>query len=153
MTGKLTRATDDNRVSELLGLPEEVDDQDTLRARVKNGLPVASVENVWEVMHSQPAHKIVSERAYRRAKAEKLPLSPVKSRVLYDFARAYVVADRIYQGNGALVMRFLEKPNPELGGASPMALAISSPAGADAVIELLDRPNEKPLEGASLELV
>jgi putative toxin-antitoxin system antitoxin component (TIGR02293 family) len=139
MFGKLTRATDDNRVSELLGLPEDVDDQDTLRARVKNGLPAASVENIWEVMHSQPAHKIVSERAYRRAKAEKLPLSPVKSRVLYDFARAYVVADRIYQGNGALVMRFLEKPNPELGGAVPMALAISSPAGADAVIELLSR--------------
>ena len=141
MFGKLTRATDDNRVSELLGLPDDVDDQDTLRARVKNGLPAASVENIWEVMHSQPAHKIVSERAYRRAKAEKLPLSPVKSRVLYDFARAYVVADRIYQGNGALVMRFLEKPNPELGGAAPMALAISSPAGADAVIELLDTSN------------
>tara|TARA_R110002049_G_scaffold295512_1_gene482919 strand:- start:11497 stop:11922 length:426 start_codon:yes stop_codon:yes gene_type:complete len=141
MFGKLTRATDDNRVSELLGLPEDVDDQDTLRARVENGLPAASVENIWEVMHSQPAHKIVSERAYRRAKAEKLPLSPVKSWVLYDFARAYVVADRIYHGNGALVMRFLEKPNPELGGVAPMALAISSPAGADAVIELLDTLN------------
>ncbi len=141
MFGKLTRATDDNRVSELLGLPEDVDDQDTLRARVKNGLPAASVENIWEVMHSQPAHKIVSERAYRRAKAEKLPLSPVKSRVLYDFARAYVVADKIYHGNAALVMRFLEKPNPGLGGAAPMALAISSPAGADAVIELLDTSN------------
>ncbi|MFV8558049.1 antitoxin Xre/MbcA/ParS toxin-binding domain-containing protein [Sulfitobacter sp. SBS6] len=36
-------------------------------------------------------------------------------------------------------MRFLEKPNPDLGGAVPMALAISSPAGADAVIELLTR--------------
>lgn len=141
MNGKLTRATDDNRVSELLGLPEEVDDQDTLTARVQDGLPAASVENIWQVMHSQPAHKIVSERAYRRAKAEKLPLSPVKSQILYDFARAYVVADRIYQGNGALVMRFLEKPNAELGGAAPMAVAISSPAGADAVIELLDNSN------------
>ena len=152
MAGKLTRATDDNRVSELLGLPKEVDDQATLKARVKNGLPAASVENIWEVMHSYPTQKIVSERAYRRAKVEKIALSPVKSRILYDFARAYVVADRIYQGNGALVMRFLEKPNPALGGASPMALAISSPAGADAVIELLAGPNEEPREGASLKL-
>ncbi len=145
MTGKLTRTTDNNRVSELLGLPEEVGDQTTLRARVQDGLPATSVENIWEIMHTQPAHKIVSERAYRRAKAEKLPLSSVKSRVLYDFARAYVVADRIYRGDGALIMRFLEKPNPELGGAAPMALAISSPAGADAVIELLDGPNDKLL--------
>ncbi len=152
MTGKLTRATDGNRVSELLGLPKEVDDQATLRARVKNGLPAASVENIWEVMHSYPTQKIVSERAYRRAKAEKIALSPVKSRILYDFARAYVVADRIYQGNGALIMRFLEKPNSAFGGASPIALAISSPAGADAVIELLDGPNEEPREGASEEL-
>lgn len=140
MTGKLTRATDGNRVSELLGLPEEVDNQDTLKARVQEGLPAASLESIWEVMHSQPVHKIVSERAYRRAKAEKLPLSPVKSQVLYNFARAYVVADRIYQGNGALIMRFLEKPNSELDGAAPMTLAISSPAGADAVSELLDGP-------------
>lgn len=141
MAGQLTRATDDKRVSELLGLPEEVDDKNTLTNRVENGLPAASLEHIWEVMQSQPTLKIVSERAYRRAKAGKLPLSPVKSRVIYDFARAYVVADRIYQGNGALVMRFLEKPNPELGGAAPMALAISSPAGADAVIELLNEPD------------
>jgi len=51
--------------------------------------------------------------------------------------RAYVVADRIHHGNGAQVMRFLEQPNPDLGGVAPMALAISSPAGADPVIELL----------------
>jgi uncharacterized protein (DUF2384 family) len=36
-------------------------------------------------------------------------------------------------------MRFFEKPSDDLGGAVPMALAISSPAGADAVIDLLNR--------------
>ncbi len=139
MNGKLTRTTEVDRVSELLGLPEEINDSDSLIAQVAKGFPAESVENILEVLNSRPALNLISERAFRRAKTEKIPLSPVKSQILYDFARAYVVADKIHRGNGALVMRFLEKPNPDLGGAAPMALAISSPVGADAVIELLNR--------------
>ncbi len=139
MNGKLTRETEADRVSELLGLSEDINDSASLTIQVANGLPAASVEKILQVMDSQPTLNLIPDRAYRRAKSEKLPLSAVKSQILYDFARAYVVADRVHEGNGALVMRFLEKPNPELGGAVPMALAISSPAGADAVIELLSR--------------
>ncbi len=139
MDGKLTRATEVERVSELLGLPEEINDRDSLIAQVTTGLPTNSVEKILEVMNSQPVLNLIPERAFRRAKAAKIPLSPDRSQVLYDFARAYVAADKIHSGNGALVMRFLEKPNPDLGGAAPMVLAISSPAGADAVIELLSR--------------
>ena len=139
MNGKLTRATEAARVSELLGLPEEINDSVSLHTQVAKGLPTSSVEKILEVMNSQPEVDLIPERAFRRAKSAKLPLSLVKSQILYDFARAYVVADRIYGGNGALVMRFLEKPNQDLGGATPMALAISSPLGADAVIELLNR--------------
>lgn len=137
MNSKLTRATDVERVAEFLGLPEEINDSASLEVNVEGGLPTASVEKILAVMYSRPALEIVPDRAFRRAKSEKLPLSQTKSKILYDFARAYVVVDRVHQGNGALVMRFLEKPNPDLGGAVPMALAISSPAGADAVIELL----------------
>jgi putative toxin-antitoxin system antitoxin component (TIGR02293 family) len=139
MIGKLTRTTESGRVSELLGLPEDINDSDTLTAQVAKGLPATSVENILGVMNSRPILNLIPERAYRRAKTEQLPLSAVKSQILYDFARAYVVADRIHNGNGALVMRFLEKPHPDLGGAAPMALAISSPIGADEVIELLNR--------------
>jgi putative toxin-antitoxin system antitoxin component (TIGR02293 family) len=139
MNTKLTRATDVDRIAEILGLPEEINDSAALEANVEGGLPAASVEKMLAVMHSRPTLDIIPERAFRRAKSEKLPLSQARSQILYDFARAYVVADRIHQGNGALVMRFLEKPNPNLGGEVPMALAISSPAGADAVIELLIR--------------
>ncbi len=138
MNGKLTRATEVDRVSELLGLPEEINDSDSLIAQVAKGFPAESVEKILEILNSRPALNLISERAFRRAKTEKIPLSPAKSQILYDFARAYVVADKIHRGNGALVMRFLEKPNPDLGGAAPMALAISSPFGADAVIELLN---------------
>jgi putative toxin-antitoxin system antitoxin component (TIGR02293 family) len=137
MNRKLTRATEVNRVSELLGLPEEINDTEGLIAQVSVGLPTASLEKILDVLNSQPELNLISERAFRRAKSEKLPLSSVKSQILYDFARAYVVADSVYHGNGALVMRFLEKPNPHLGGAAPITLAITSPAGADAVIELL----------------
>ncbi len=139
MNDKLTRVTEADRVSELLGLPEEINDSDSLTTQVAKGLPTASFEKILEVMDSEPTLNLISVRAFRRAKTEKLALSPVKSQVLYDFARAYVVADRIYRGNGTLVMRFFEKPNPDLGGAAPMALAISSPVGADAVIDLLNR--------------
>ncbi len=139
MNAKLTRTTEADRISELLGLPEDINDLDSLTTQIAIGLPAASVDNILNVMASQPMLHLIPERALRRAKIEKQPLSPAKSQILYDFARTYVVADRIYSGNGPLVMRFMEKPNPELGGALPLAVAISSPAGADAVIELLLR--------------
>ena len=139
MNSKLKRTTEIDRVSELLGLPIEINDKESLNTQISEGLPAASVDKILDVLYSQPELNLISERAVRRAKTEKLPLSPVKSQILYDFARAYVVADRFYSGNGALVMRFLEKPNQDLGGAAPMAIAISSPAGADAVIEILNK--------------
>src|SRR5680860_1191778 len=138
MNDKLTRVTEADRVSELLGLPADINDHESLANQVAKGLPTVSVESILEIMHSQPVLNLIPERSYRRAKHEKLSLSSVKSQIIYDFARAYEVADRVHHGNGALVMRFLEKPNPDLGGATPMALAISSPFGADAVIELLN---------------
>jgi uncharacterized protein (DUF2384 family) len=139
MDNKLTRSTDVERVAEILGLPEEIRASASLEINVEGGLPTSSFEKILAVMHSRPVLDLIPERAFRRAKPEKIPLSPTKSQILYDFSRAYVIVDRVHQGNGALVMRFLEKPNPDLGGAVPMALAISSPAGADAVIELLTR--------------
>jgi putative toxin-antitoxin system antitoxin component (TIGR02293 family) len=138
MNDKLTRATKVDRISELLGLPEDINSTASLTAQVANGLSCKSLDTILNVMFSQPALNIIPDRVYRRAKQEKQSLSPAKSQIVYDFARAYEVADRVHNGNGALVMRFLEKPNPGLGGAIPMSLAISSPAGADAVIELLN---------------
>lgn len=138
MNDKLTRATQIDRVSELLGLSEDINDTETLTAKVASGLSFTSLDTILGVMYAQPVLNIIPDRAYRRAKQEKTPLSPAKSQIVYDFARAYEVADRVHNGNGALVMRFLEKPNARLGGAAPMSLAISSPAGADAVIELLN---------------
>lgn len=139
MNGKLERATDIDRVSELLGLPEEVNDSASLNTEISKGFPAATVDKVLEILGSKPALNIISDRAFRRAKSEKRPISVANSQKLYDFARAYVVADRIHHGNRALVMRFLEKPSQEFGGAAPMSLATSSPAGADAVIDLLNR--------------
>ncbi len=138
MTGKLTRGTEADRVSELLGLSEKINDTASLATQVSNGLPAESLECILNIMGADPSLNIISDRAFRRAKSGKTPLSPVKSQILYDFARAYVAADSFHVGNSTLVMRFLEKPNPNLGGTTPMKLAISSPAGADAVIELLN---------------
>lgn len=138
MKGKLTRETQADRISELLGLSEDIKDTASLTAQVAKGLSPASAEKILEIMHSQPVLNLVPDRAFRQAKMEGRPLSNSKSQTLYDFARTYEVADRIYYGDGAMVMRFLEKPNPDLGGAAPMAMAISSSKGADAVINLLN---------------
>jgi len=132
-----THKTEADRISELLGLPDSINDMTSLRSAVAQGLPASSVENILSVMQSEPKVNLIAERAFRRAKAEKLPLSAAKSQTLYDLARAYVVADTFYGGEGILIMRFLEKPNPNLGGMTPLAMAITSPAGADAVIDLL----------------
>ncbi|MEH6648257.1 hypothetical protein [Sulfitobacter sp.] len=139
MNGKLTRATEIDRVSELLGLPEEINDSASLNTEIAKGFPAESVEKVLKIMGSKPTLNIIPDRAFRRAKSEKRPISTANSQKLYDFARAYVVADRVHHGNVTLVMRFFEKPSEDFGGAVPMALAISSPAGADAVIDLLNR--------------
>tara|TARA_R100000935_G_C2825569_1_gene162093 strand:+ start:416 stop:835 length:420 start_codon:yes stop_codon:yes gene_type:complete len=132
-----TLKTEADRISELLGLPDSINDMTSLRSAVAQGLPASSVENILSVMQSEPKVNLIAERAFRRAKAEKLPLSAAKSQTLYDLARAYVVPDAFYDGEGILIMRFLEKPNPNLGGMTPLAMAITSPAGADAVIDLL----------------
>ncbi len=137
MNAIATHKTEADRISELLGLPDSINDMTSLRSAVAQGLPASSVENILSVMQSEPKVNLIAERAFRRAKAEKLPLSAAKSQTLYDLARAYVVADTFYGGEGILIMRFLEKPNPNLGGMTPLAMAITSPAGADAVIDLL----------------
>ncbi|MBB3995711.1 putative toxin-antitoxin system antitoxin component (TIGR02293 family) [Sulfitobacter undariae] len=139
MTRNLTRTTQDARVSELLGLGEEIDSSAALNTQVADGLPATSMDSILQTIDAQATIKIIPERALRQAKLKNTPLSPAKSQILYDFARAYVVADRIYDGNSALIMRFLEKPHNALDGAAPLAIAISSPAGADAVIDLLEQ--------------
>jgi putative toxin-antitoxin system antitoxin component (TIGR02293 family) len=139
MNSEPTRETEIDRVSELLGLPTKINDLDALNAQIAEGFSAESVEKLLNTLASKPALNLIPERAFRRAKSEKRPISAANSQILYDFARAYLVADRVHHGNGASVMRFFEKPSDDLGGAVPMALAISSPAGADAVIDLLNR--------------
>jgi len=51
--------------------------------KIANGLPVASVEKIFEVMASRPELNLISDRAVRRAKSEKLPISAVNSQITY----------------------------------------------------------------------
>ena len=110
MNGKLTRATEIDQVSELLAVPEKINDSASLTTGIGKGFPVESVEKVLKILGSKPALNIISDRAYRRAKSEKRPISAANSQVLFDVARAYVVADRIHHGNGALGCGSLRNP-------------------------------------------
>ena len=141
MNGDITHTTEASRIAELLGLTDNINSSASLNAKVSEGLPASALESILRKVHAQPAQPLIPDRAYRRARTEGVPLSREKSQTLYDFARVYRAAESHFNGYGLLVSQFLEKPNPDLGGASPIAMAVTGPAGADAVIDLLGRPN------------
>jgi uncharacterized protein (DUF2384 family) len=126
-----------DRVRSLLCLPPEIDSKHQIEAEVMKGLQVKSVDMIIGELAADHPILLISERAYRRAKDKKIALSPSNSRKLYDFARAYAAIETFYEGKKGSVLRFLENPNTNFDGKTPLTLAISSPAGADAVIELL----------------
>ena len=58
---------------------------------------------------------------------------------LYEVSRVLDAVSRTYHGDKAAIVRFLEKPHRLLGGYTPLEMAQSSSAGAEAVINMLRR--------------
>ena len=58
---------------------------------------------------------------------------------LYEVSRVLDAVSRTYHGDKAAIARFLEKPHRLLGGHTPLGMARSSSAGAEAVINMLRR--------------
>lgn len=63
MNGKLTRATEIDRVAELIGLPEEINDSESLNTQIAKGFPAESVEKVLRILASKPALNLIPDRA------------------------------------------------------------------------------------------
>jgi len=90
------------------------------------------VRNIFSkliVFTAQYIGELIPRDAFRRANLGKIPLQQnEKPRYSMIFpAPLYVSVDRSSSRHGKPSReRFLEKPNPDLGGAVPMALAISS---------------------------
>ncbi|EAR52060.1 hypothetical protein OG2516_18385 [Oceanicola granulosus HTCC2516] len=126
------------RIAGVLGLPPSVADQVQLAGRVAAGLPAGSAERLRRALRPETFFRIIPEATYRRVRRQDRAMSRETSEKLYEFARLYARLSRIYGGDEARIARFLETPHAMLGGETPLALATSSSAGADAVLALLD---------------
>ena len=129
------------RIGELLGLdsPTELDDVG-LAARVAEGLLPASADALGRIV-GMPfvLGSLIPEATLRRARKASKPLSREMSERLYEVSRVIDAAGRSFHGDSEAMTRFLERPHALLGGRSPLDMAQSSSAGADAVMNLIRR--------------
>lgn len=134
-------ATVSGRVGMLLGLkkPSDMDDLH-LADQIASGLRAASAEALGAVLgRANVVGPMIPEATLRRAKKERKTLSREMSERLYEVGRVVDAVSRIYHGDQAAISRFLTAPHPLLRNKTPLELARSSSAGADAVINLLRR--------------
>lgn len=79
----------------------------------------------------------ISEKTLSRARAGKGRLDPVASDRLFRLARILALATEVLEGEEPAV-RWLKRPQPALGGRSPLSLLVTD-AGRDEVERLLLR--------------
>jgi putative toxin-antitoxin system antitoxin component (TIGR02293 family) len=134
-------ASDAARIGRLLGLSDDAPLDDVgLADRVSRGLKPTSAAALGHVIGMpQVVGKLIPEATLRRARTSRKPLSREMSERLYEVGRVVDVVSRIYHGDTSAIARFLNSPHPLLGGRTPLTMAQSSSAGADAVINLVRR--------------
>lgn len=132
--------SESGRIGLLLGLAEEPLDDIRLADHVSEGLhPSAAEELAGLVGRGHIVGPLIPEATLRRARKGGTPLSREMSERLYEVSRVVDAVSRTYHGDRAAITRFLERPHRLLGGRTPMQMAQSSSAGAEAVINLLRR--------------
>lgn len=130
------------RIGMLLGLarPERQIDDVGLADLVTKGLPVDASDALSALIgRAQVVGPLIPEATLRRARTARKPLSREMSERLYEVSRVVDAVSRIYRGDRQAIVRFLGTPHKLLGGRTPLAMAQSSSAGADAVLNLLRR--------------
>jgi len=82
---------------------------------------------------------VIPEATLRRARKAGRPLSKQASERLYGIYRVFDAVGRAYQGDAEAIRNFLNRPHPLLEGETPLDLAGTGSAGAEAVVELVRR--------------
>jgi putative toxin-antitoxin system antitoxin component (TIGR02293 family) len=129
------------RIAMLLGFDrrESVDDVGLADA-ISRGLRATAADTLSEVLgRSHVVGPLIPEATLRRARKNRTALSREMSERLYEVGRVVDAVSRLYHGDRVAITRFLEEPHRLLGGRTPLAMAQSSSAGAEAVINLLQR--------------
>ena len=132
-------STEAFRVAAFLGIEKIAENRVALADCVARGLPVKTVDTVRAKVGNAVFGKILPAATMNRVKRQAKPLSREASEKLYEFGRTYELALRIYRGDAERMMAFMQRPHALLDGRTPLELATSSSAGADAVIDLLNR--------------
>jgi putative toxin-antitoxin system antitoxin component (TIGR02293 family) len=139
MTSAASRGTEAQRIADFLGIGDIAHDSVSLARKVVDGFPKTAAEAVYGKVGSRAFHAVIPESTYRRLRLSDGPLTRESSAKLYDFGRVHEAALRIFREDEALTMRFLTRPHMLLGKETPLAVAASSSAGADAVLDLLEQ--------------
>ena len=134
--------TEPLRLAKLLSLsvPEDFDEV-ALARTVAKGLPPSSVTALIEVLdidRSEIIGPVIPRGTLQRLMKSGRPLSREYSERIYSLGRVIDAVGRAYHGDSKQVKGFLYRPHQMLGGDTPLHMALSSSAGADAVLSLLD---------------
>jgi putative toxin-antitoxin system antitoxin component (TIGR02293 family) len=114
----------------------------TLASSVEKGLPVSALDNLAN--HVSPhdarrfAYLVVSKPTLERRRRDKQLLTTEESDRLARVAKVFAFGIEVFRDE-AKVRSFLERPHPMLDNRAPLAVALATGLGADAVINLLGR--------------
>lgn len=134
-------ATEPRRLARFLGLRDAAHmDEVAFARRVAEGLPMKSVAVLGETVGRRRLEgRIVSEATLHRHRKSGKSLSRSHSERVYGLVRVLDAVGRAFHGDVPRIVDFLDRPHPLLGGESPLDMATSSSAGADAVLNLVRR--------------
>jgi len=130
------------RIAGILGLKVstgfgEID----MARRVSDGLPTISGASLKGTLRAIVLARIdvVPDATLRRAARSGQPLSREHSESIYQIGRVIDCVCTVFHGDQQRISNFLTRPHPLLDGETPLDMARSSSAGADAVLNLLYR--------------
>lgn len=134
-------ANDADRIAKILGLiGDDPFDDVTLATRISDGLRPAAAKALGDIIGTrQVVGPLIPEATLRRARKSRKLLSREMSERLYEVGRVVDAVSLIYHGDRNLVSRFLNTPHHLLDHKTPLEMAGSSSAGANAVVNLLRR--------------
>lgn len=134
-------ASEAMRVAALLEMdgPEDVSDVQ-LALTVSRGLRARSAHALAKLLGTNCiVGPVIPEATLRRARRAGKSLSREHSERLYEVGRVVDAVGCAFHGDRNAIEAFLNRPHPLLEGCTPLDLARSSSAGADAVVSLIRR--------------
>ena len=134
-------ATEPRRLARLLNLDErEHLDEVSFARRVAAGIADECRGGPWRAPRRKRIEgRVVSEATVHRHRKSGKALSRSHSERVYALVRVLDAEAGAFHGDVARIDDFLNRPHPLLDGEAPLEMAISSSAGADAVLNLVRR--------------